>query len=505
MTTTAVHKPDSLERHYNISLSQSEFEALIDKKVSELAKTARLPGFRVGKVPHEILKNNFRNSLDMNVRQEIFEAEWEKILAEKGNQPLETPLVSFGEKETETEDKGFTCHIRFETSPAIPDIDTSKRLSIQRPYVNDFEDMTDHRLLKWRSGQGQYVEVDDDYRAATFDRVTWEVQPLKNARGEPVEEEAAPIEPVLSDPQAPEGSLQFLSHGVQLNQEMELNELFMAVDDSIEPDTMPTYVGLFRMKVVSIQKCQPLEEGDEALHELGYQDFAEIRTQLSNHLTKFTTSLVNKVVQDRLFDQLIAAFDIDLPPVFLLKKTNQIYHQRLLEFFSRTDKNQDLYQKEMTRLLKMAGSEHTLIYGRSDQEDNQSSEEDVKSAELLQLSDDDQTLVKLHEKAEQEGQRELKIDLILRHFVEKYKIKDKVTGNELTQWVKEKVASEYQTSHLALRLSKDEEFRRNSLHSMLEERVANFVLNLIVDLTDEPVSFIELRRLAMKKQTQNTD
>lgn len=505
MTTTAVHKPDSLERRYNISLSQSEFEALIDEKVSELTKTARLPGFRVGKVPHDILKNNFRNSLDTNVRKEIFEAEWEKILAEKGNQPLETPLVSFGEKETETKDQGFTCHIRFETSPPIPDIDTSKRLNIQRPDVNDLELMTDRRLLMWRSGRGQYVDVSDDYRASTFDRVIWEVQPLKNESGEPVEEEATQLDPVLSDPEAPEESLEFLSHGVQVGQEMELNELLMAVDNSIVRDTMPIDVGAFRVRVVSIQKSQPLEEGDEALHELGYQDFSEIRTQLSNHLAKFTTSLTDKVVQDRLFDQLIAILDIDLPPVLLLKKTNWVYHQRLLKSLSRGDKNGDLYQKEITRLRKVTGSEHVLIYGGSDHEDSQSSEEDVQSAELLRLSDDDPTLVELHKKAEQEGQRELKIDLMLRHFVEKYKIKEDVTGEELSQWVKEKTASEYQSWHLESRLVKDEEFRRNSIQALMLERVAKFVLNLIVDLTDEPVSFTELKRLAIKKQTQNSD
>lgn len=505
MTTTAVHKPDSLERRYNISLSQSEFEALIDEKVSELTKTARLPGFRVGKVPHDVLKNNFRNSLDTNVRQEVFEAELKKILAEKGNQPLETPLVSFGEKETRTKDQGFTCHIRFETSPPISDIDTSKRLNIQRPVVNDLEFVTDHRLLMWRSAEGQFVDVSDGYRASTFDRVIWEVQQLKNESGEPVEEEATQLDPVFSDPEAPEKSLEFLSYGVQVGQEMELNELLMAVDNSIVRDTVPIDVGTFRVRVVSIQKSQPLEEGDEALHELGYQDFSEIRTQLSNHLAKFISALTHKVVRDRLFDQLIAVFDIDLPPVLLLKITNSVYHQRLLNSLRRGDKNRDLYQKEITRLRKVTGSEHVLIYGGSDHEDSQSSEEDVQSAELLQLSDDDPTLVELHEKAEQEGQRELKIDLMVRHFVEKYKIKEDVTGEELRQWVKERASNDIQSWHLSSRLVRDEEFRQDSIQAIMLERVAKFVLNLFVDLTDEPVNFIELKRLAIKKQTQNSD
>ena len=57
-----------LKREFNIVISAKEIEDKINEKLSEIALTARIPGFRPGKIPNSILKAR----IGKEVRGEVF-------------------------------------------------------------------------------------------------------------------------------------------------------------------------------------------------------------------------------------------------------------------------------------------------------------------------------------------------------------------------------------------------------------------------------------------------
>ena len=52
-------KTTGLKKEFEITITNKSIEQLVQNKISELAPKASLPGFRVGKVPHNILKMRF--------------------------------------------------------------------------------------------------------------------------------------------------------------------------------------------------------------------------------------------------------------------------------------------------------------------------------------------------------------------------------------------------------------------------------------------------------------
>ena len=50
---------EGLKREFEVIITKKEIEKLVDQKLESIAKEAKLPGFRPGKVPVSVVKNRF--------------------------------------------------------------------------------------------------------------------------------------------------------------------------------------------------------------------------------------------------------------------------------------------------------------------------------------------------------------------------------------------------------------------------------------------------------------
>lgn len=56
-------KASGLNKKYSVTIENEEFEAKVDAKINQLAKNTKLPGFRPGKAPKDMLKQKYRASV----------------------------------------------------------------------------------------------------------------------------------------------------------------------------------------------------------------------------------------------------------------------------------------------------------------------------------------------------------------------------------------------------------------------------------------------------------
>ena len=52
-------KTTGLKREFEITITNKSIDQLVQNKISELAPKANIPGFRPGKVPHNIIRSRF--------------------------------------------------------------------------------------------------------------------------------------------------------------------------------------------------------------------------------------------------------------------------------------------------------------------------------------------------------------------------------------------------------------------------------------------------------------
>ncbi len=127
------------------------------KIANEFKKHARLPGFRPGKAPLELIKKRFAKDIRGEVIQKLVPDTYSSAIKEKGIAPLSEPHL---ENLTYEEGQPLAFEAHFEISPNVP-LPTYKgiEVSVSRAAVSD-EDV-DKELERLREANSKLVPVED--------------------------------------------------------------------------------------------------------------------------------------------------------------------------------------------------------------------------------------------------------------------------------------------------------------------------------------------------------
>ena len=81
------------QKKITIEIPSDIVDAEIDRVARDYSKQARLPGFRPGKVPSNIIKQRFRDQIHHDVMHDLIPRAVEEALQERGIEPVSTPDI----------------------------------------------------------------------------------------------------------------------------------------------------------------------------------------------------------------------------------------------------------------------------------------------------------------------------------------------------------------------------------------------------------------------------
>src|SRR5205823_8647824 len=81
------------QKKITIEIPSDIVDAEIDRIAKGYSKQARLPGFRPGKVPSNIIKQRFRDQIHHDVMHDLIPRAVEEALQERGIEPVATPEI----------------------------------------------------------------------------------------------------------------------------------------------------------------------------------------------------------------------------------------------------------------------------------------------------------------------------------------------------------------------------------------------------------------------------
>jgi trigger factor len=145
-----------LERTLTLTVAVADIQVEVDKRLKNLAKTARMQGFRPGKVPMNVLSRNYSAQLSQEALEELAQVSFGKAVREQNLQVAGTPLLTPVESNPEGQ-IGFTAV--FEVYPEIKLADLSARV-IERPVTQVTDADVDATIDILRKQQVRYEAVD---------------------------------------------------------------------------------------------------------------------------------------------------------------------------------------------------------------------------------------------------------------------------------------------------------------------------------------------------------
>ena len=158
---------DGLKRAYTIVVPAADIESRRMARLTSLGKSARLPGFRPGKVPLPVIRQRYGIAVSSEVAQESVNEATRKVLEDNGLRPIGNPTTELTDTNAVTAAPAIDLEfkIEMEVMPEIPMPDFAS-LKLTRLKAEVATETVDKALAEMATLMRELVDFTDEERAA---------------------------------------------------------------------------------------------------------------------------------------------------------------------------------------------------------------------------------------------------------------------------------------------------------------------------------------------------
>ncbi|MCG6922212.1 MAG: trigger factor [Acidobacteria bacterium] len=281
-------------------------QAEIDRRAKQLAKKAKLPGFRPGKTPPSVVKNRFRNEIFSETAEALVNKVVFEELEGRGLKPLGSPQV---EQLRIEEGKPMTFRAVFEILPLV-DAPEWKGLQVSVAGAKVSDEDVDKQVDRLREEAARFDPV-EDRPAKKGDHVVVDLVWEPHEGGKGGRDENALIEI------GHEGNHEDMNAALE---GMAVGDT-KTIDVTWGPDAAPAVAGKtvrYTLNVKGIKdKIVPAAD-DEFAKDLGeFDSLAELREKLRKQLEEAEEQRVERDTRAALIEALVAKARFEVPEVLI--------------------------------------------------------------------------------------------------------------------------------------------------------------------------------------------
>jgi trigger factor len=161
----SVESSGKLERRMRVALPAARIDQEVSSRLKSVGKTAKIKGFRPGKVPPKVVQQRYGKKIREEVLSELTQKSYTDAVIQEKLNPAGGPRI---EPEASKEGEGLAYVATFEI---MPDVKLSKleKISIKKPEVSIGKKDLDAMVEKLRKQKATWEEV--DRKSAEGDRV----------------------------------------------------------------------------------------------------------------------------------------------------------------------------------------------------------------------------------------------------------------------------------------------------------------------------------------------
>lgn len=162
-----VKETGTFDREVTISIAADRVDALLDQELAHLTKSARLPGFRPGKIPKKVLESHFREQMGRAIVEQLVKDSYLEALEKENLHPVDNePRLTLG-KVARATPFTYTAHIQ-----VFPPIEPKgyTGLTLTRRHADITETDVDNVVQQLRTERSRF-EAETGRAAAMGDQV----------------------------------------------------------------------------------------------------------------------------------------------------------------------------------------------------------------------------------------------------------------------------------------------------------------------------------------------
>ena len=294
-----------LKRAFMLTIPAEDIEARVDQEVKRIAPQVRMPGFRPGKVPPNLIRKMHGEALQRDALNGAVQEGVQQLLQEKNVRPALQPQVELDDRYEPGKDA--EVHVRLEALPEVPPADING-LKLERLTVEADDGAVDEQLQQLASQSKRWTDAPKKHAAAMGDLVVIDFEgsvdgtPFEGGKGEDMSVElgSGRLIPGFED--------QLI--GAKAGDAREVNVDF---PDDYPSDNLKGKAATFAVTVKTVKTGEQTKVDEEFAKSLGLQELSQLRAMVREQQQQELNGLTRTHMKRQLLDQLAARHDFQVP------------------------------------------------------------------------------------------------------------------------------------------------------------------------------------------------
>lgn len=304
----SVETREGLERRIKVQIPADRIEDEVNSRLQRVGRTAKLKGFRPGKIPAKVIRQHYGGQIRQEVLQAIVESSYSEAITQEKLRPAAVPTI---EPENAGAGDDFTYTATFEIYPDVK-LAGLDGLKVERPQTEIEAADLDEMIETLRKQRVTWLPVERS--AAEGDQVTVDFE--GSLKGEPIANGSGKEVPIVL------GQGQMLADfeknliGLKSGSEKAFKLKF---PKDYHAEELAGQKVDFQVNIAGVAEQQLPDVDQEFIKALGVAsgDADDFREDVRSNMVREVDSRIKAEIKRQLMEQLMEANPIDLPAVLI--------------------------------------------------------------------------------------------------------------------------------------------------------------------------------------------
>lgn len=310
---------EGLKRAYTVTIPAKEIDERVNSEVKKIAPQVKMPGFRPGKVPANLVRKMHGEQLHAQTLNDMIRESVDKVMADNKLRPAMQPRIELDEGYEEGKDASLSVELEILPEIDAPEVDG---LALERLTVPVTDEQVDEAVERIASNNKSYKDAAKTKKAADGDQLIIDfVGRVDGTEFEGGKAENTPL--TIGSGQFIPGFEEQLT-GVKTGDKKTITVTF---PEDYPAENLKGKEAEFDVTVQQVKVPTDTKIDDEFAKNLGLEGLDKLKELLRGQLEQETSGLTRTQMKRQLLDTLAAGHDFAVPQGMVDAEFEQIWAQ----------------------------------------------------------------------------------------------------------------------------------------------------------------------------------
>ena len=368
---------EGLKRAYTLTIPFADIEKKVDEQLKQIAPQVRMPGFRPGKVPPNLVRKMHGEAIEQDIVNKTIQDSIQQAISDQKLRPAMQPDIELAEGWKRGDD--IELRMNVEVLPEIPE-PKIENIKLERLTVEPDDKTVEAEIGRLAEQQKSYEDASKTHKAEMGDLVVVDFE--GKVDGEAFEGgKGEGMSIVLGSGRLIPGFEEQLV-GARANDSLEVKVTF---PEDYNVDYLKGKEAVFDVSVGAVRTPSTPKPDDDFAKSLGLEGLDKLKELMKGQVEQELNQLTRTHMKRKLLDRLAADHDFDVPPTMVEAEFDQIWKQLEQEAGQEDDPEAALAEMEAEKDDYRRIAERRVRLGLLLSEIGQKNGVEINQSEMSQL------------------------------------------------------------------------------------------------------------------------